>query len=274
MIVSPEDSPTAALQPRLVAAGATLGNILLIDGVRKDKYAERADLPFSLPQHFQMLEDALHAVPAPRLVILDPLSALLAPDLRGTSALVTVLHRLSRLAERYAAAVVAVSHLVKTGAQHVLYRVRGSLTLSGAARTICLLSADPLDPSLRVLSTIKNVYAAPAAPLSFRIAPGPRVEWLDAPQDGSSDFALRSSLLTASPELHSALTEAAAWLLDFLSAGPRNVPDILQAAARDAHNTCTLKRAKRLIAARSIKLDNASPWQWSLPDRPISKESK
>ncbi len=282
VLVCPEDSAGDTLQPRLSAAGANLALVCLLDGVTgtyPSSLGPRVPscLPLTLPDHLPILAEAVRAVTCPRLVILDPLHALLSPAAQASAdGLAKTLAGLADIARSYGVAIVAVGHLSKTSAHRTLYRVRGSLALVAAARSVLLLTADPDRSDRRILAPLKTVYGPPPPPLALRIAPGPRLEWNPpGPVFGSATdppvLTTCTDLLDLSPDAHSALSEACAWLPDFLSAGPRPVYEVLRAARASAISLRTLQRAKRLLAIRSVRPAHDSPWFWSLEQRPDNK---
>jgi hypothetical protein len=189
VFASPEDSAAETVLPRLAAAGADLDHISLLAGVtRKPSYlhvhpsvaalyppgykfddpARAEAAPLRLPDHADELEQAIRAHDHPRLVVLDPLAALLSPAAQGNPA--PLLASLADIAHRKGLAILAIGHLAKGRSHRILYRLRGSLSFAAAARTVLLISADPDHPDRRVLSAVKMAYGPLPPPLAFRIA--------------------------------------------------------------------------------------------------------
>lgn len=287
LIIAPEDDLGDTLKPRLAAAGAHLPSIWSIDGLRPTpirasldpaglRMAESAPppLPITLPDHADLLAQAVRAVDRPSLLILDPLHALLSPAaLSSPSLAATAIACLTDIARRYEIAILAIGHLTKMRTGRTLYRARGALALVAAARSVLLLAPDPCEPSRRILASLKSVYCALPASLAFRVVPGPGIEWESANSPASlaslrgfsSGSLIPPDLLDLAPEVHSALAEACLWLADSLSSGDRTASELI-AAARDAGiNVATLRRAKRLLAIRSYKPSNDAAWHWSDP---------
>lgn len=77
--------------------------------------------------------------------------------------------RLAAMARYRGVAILAVGHFTKAPARRAFYRIRGSLSLVAAARSVLLLTSDPDQPDRRILTQIKNAYGPPAPPLAFRI---------------------------------------------------------------------------------------------------------
>jgi hypothetical protein len=304
LLVSPEDRPADTLLPRLAAAGADLSLICILDGVTRifrtylsrypgldDSPAPTDPVPLRLPEHLDLLAEAVRAVTVPRLLVLDPLPALMSPGAQASSeGLGALLAGLADIARSYSVAIVAVGHLVKTRSYRLLYRVRGSLAFVAAARCVHLLAADPQRPDRRVLCPLKTVYGPPPPPIAFRIAlsrlpaadpghpsacpptveppyppasvpPAPRLEWETASPAGAPD--LPTDLFDLSADMHSALSDACEWLADCLAAGPRAVGDIIRDARAAGLSVGTLRRAKRSLGVRSLKPAKDAPWHWS-----------
>lgn len=224
LFAAPEDH--AALPDRLAAAGADLLRISVLDGVRPPFTDDL--LPLRLPAHADQLEQAIRAHDYPRLVVLDPIHTLLddgvycSPDLQAG-----LVACLASLARRCGVALLAVGHLTRTYARRVLYRIRGSLSLVAAARSVLLLTADPDCPDRRILTQIKNAYGPLAPPLAFRIVSPPAVPALshvptfppsDTPSNAiGQEQSLPNSLLATH---HSLLSGASAPLRE-TPPGPR-----------------------------------------------------
>ena len=189
VFASPEDSAAETVLPRLAAAGADLDHISLLAGItRAPSYLHihpsvaalyppgyRFDDPalaeaalLRLPDHADELEQAIRAHDHPRLVVLDPLAALLSPAAQGNPA--PLLASLVDIAYRKGVAILAIGHLAKGRSHRILYRLRGSLSFAAAARTVLLISADPDHPDRRGLSAVKMAYGPLPPPLAFRIA--------------------------------------------------------------------------------------------------------
>lgn len=184
ILVSHEDSRCAGILPRLLAAGANLDRVAILDGLyhpaprpvgaaptRRDP-DDAPDRPLLLPEHLPLLQQAIRSVDVPRLVILDTLHSLLGPGASTSpDTISTLLTGLAETAAMYNVAILAIHHLTKTAAPRTLYRVRGSIPFVAAARAAFLLSTDLASPNRRFLSTLKSIYAPDAPPLAFEIIP-------------------------------------------------------------------------------------------------------
>jgi hypothetical protein len=70
-------------------------------------------------------------------------------------------------------------------------------------------------------------------------------------------------MLNVTPETHSALAEACDWLAGYLAAGPQPIRRVQRDAFAAGLSLTTLRRAKWLMAVRSIELPDRGGWLWS-----------
>ena len=130
IIIAPEDSPADTIKPRLEAIGGNSAQVLIIDTV--DGFdAKRMSMftsPFSLSRDLQDLEMTIKRRKA-KLVILDPLMAVLGHDVSATNDqdIREVLTPLSQVAERTRCAILIIRHLNKGSSANALYRGAGSI---------------------------------------------------------------------------------------------------------------------------------------------------
>lgn len=249
-IVTAEDGADDTLRPRLDAHGADPSKVHCIEGVRQGE----GEAFLNLSAHLDSLGDWFAELPELRLIIIDPISAFLGgTDSHNNADVRAALGPLSKLAEEYGVAVVAITHLSKREGSS-LHRITGSIAFVAAARVAWRLGADPDDPERRLLLCVKNNLAQ-ANGLAFRLVDG-RLEW----EPGE--------VLVTADELDSEddtpREEAERWLLGKLTDGPAKAASILKAARADGVSERTLRRAKRALEVPSDRV--GGEWLWSLPD--------
>lgn len=270
ILLSAEDDPADTIRPRLEAAGADLRRVAFVAGVRTG----RALKSFSLREHVRYLRIMCKAQPQTRLVVIDPISAYLGDEEGHSNTKVrNLLAPLAKVAQDFHVAVVAVTHLNKSGhgnAQSAVYRAMGSLAFTAAARTVHLVTRDPDDPERRLMVPIKNNLGQDRTGFGFTLAPTPEgdtaVQWEDQPTQENADALLdrlsrpcRGDAAT-SPKFD----QAVAWLKDQLKDGPV-ASNVLQHAAEQAGIALkTLYRARAALDIESFKRDNV--WLVKLPD--------
>lgn len=270
VLLSAEDGAADTIVPRLVANGADLGRVFIMQGVAVDGMIDPVTLPDALPA----VEAAIRAQDA-ALLIVDPLMAYLGADTNAhrDQDVRRALAPLAALLDRTGCAGLLIRHLNKAQASAALYRGGGSIGIIGAARFGLLVARDPEDDAARILAPTKcNIGPEPPA-LRYRLEGVPdsdaaRVVWDSEPVNVNA-----AGLLAATgdgEEERSALQEACDWLTDYLSLGARPASDIFKDARKDGHRDATLKRAKQRRGVQSQRegFGPGSRVVWFLPERP------
>ncbi|MFN0134581.1 MAG: AAA family ATPase [Phycisphaerae bacterium] len=268
--ITAEESPTDTVYPRLIALDAQLSYTHVIDGVYPI-YNFDDVRSFSLTACLEALEQAIYTALRPRLVILDTLTSLLVHDhdfdpvdTPTRRSLPAVAARLARLAAKHNVAILALAHLCKKAGQERVLRARVAMPFIAAARCVLSLSADPIDPTVRILTCVKNTLAPLPPPLAFRINPGPAIDWLPARPSAPVYDELAESRQPIIDAIH--------WLRTELANGPRPSRDLHREARAAGFSPSTVRRAKLLIGVRAAKPSNEQPWVWSLPPEALDVE--
>ena len=194
VIVSVEDSIADTIVPRLVAAGADLSRIRIVQTISDPNGAECAP---KIPADLPLIEAAIRDVEAAVLVF-DPFVAFfpLESNTHKDQDVRRCVASLVQLAGKTGVAVLGVRHLNKTFTPNPLYRGGGSIALIGAARSAFLIAMDRKDAGSRILAPLKSNLGPRPVSLKFRIEPtgqSIRVVW-----EGASDYTADS--LLALPE--------------------------------------------------------------------------
>ena len=276
IFASAEDSPSSTIVPRLMAAGADLGRVHLLD-VSLDERDGRVPDALTLPRDTRALGDAVAHVGA-RLLVLDPLVSYLDGQVNAhrDQHVRRVLAPLAKMAAEHDVAVVSVIHLNKGDTVDALARVSGSVGFTAAARSVLLFARDPHDPegdtgTRRVIAHAKCNVGRKQPSIQARVEQrvveaspgGPYIETSRLVLLGETDQNA-SDLLgpPSSEEDRTALEDAVAFLRDELADGPRTANQI-KAAAQDAGVAeRTLARAKGPAGVKSRKLPDG--WVWTL----------
>lgn len=227
VLLSAEDGIADTIRPRLDAAGADVERIVALEAVRiVDADGRESARAFDLTCDLPALEAAIREVGDCRLVVIDPVTAYLGGvDSHKNAEIRGLLAPLAELAARYGVAVVAVTHLNKSGGGPAIYRAMGSLAFTAAARAAWAVSKDKDDPARRLVLPIKNNLAPDAGGLAYRIegrgaGDCPVVAWEPDAVNVSADDALTADARQAGAGT-GALEEATEWLRDFLAGGPQ-----------------------------------------------------
>lgn len=270
VLLSAEDGVADTIRPRLDAAGADVTRILALEAIQSvgDGGRESART-FDLSRDLPALESAIRSVDGCRLVVIDPVTAYLGGvDSHKNAEIRGLLAPLGAIAERHRVAVVAVTHLNKSGGGPAIYRAMGSLAFAAAARAAWAVSKDKDDPRRRLLLPIKNNIAPDTGGLAYRIEPlgvggCPAVAWEPDAVSVSADEALSGDRDEAGGRTER--DDAAEWLSDLLADGPRPTRDVERDAREAGFSIATVRRAKAAIGVLSRKPAFGGPWEWMLP---------
>lgn len=271
VLLSAEDGVADTIRPRLDSAGADISRIVALEAIQSvgGNGLESARM-FDLSRDLPALELAIRSVGGCRLVVIDPVTAYLGgvdshknADIRG------LLAPLSAIAERHRVAIVAVTHLNKSGGGPAIYRTMGSLAFAAAARAAWAVTKDKDDPRRRLLLPIKNNLAPDTGGLAYRIeARGingcPVVVWEPDAVQLSADDALAVHHEDAGERTER--DDAAEWLAAQLAHGSRPARDMERDAKDAGYSLATIRRAKAAIGVKSIKSAFGGHWEWGLPD--------
>ena len=280
IIVSAEDDAADTVVPRLAALGANLEKIYVVDAVRDgNSYPDGtpSERGFNLIEDLAKLSKMTKDLGDVALIIFDPISAYLgSTDSHKNSDVRAVLAPLSKLAEQCGAAIVAVSHLNKSGGADALARVTGSLAFVAAARAAYLVCKDPEDEARRLFLPLKNNLGADGTGLAFRVesaqVPGAagaidtsHVVWESGAVTMTAAEALRVPSGN-SEEGGAAVADAAEWLSKLLADGPITAKDVRAEATAAGHYWRTVRRAKDRLRIRPFKDGLGGPWFWRLAE--------
>ncbi len=275
LLLSPHDSTTDTLRPRLDAMNANPDHIHLLPTFH-------SLTPNRLTtDHYPLttLENACRSIPNLALLVIDPITHFLgltdkaaSPDTRST------LHALSQLAENLNIAILLTTRLTKklpplsAPSLPALHRTLGSLAFATAARTTLLLlpytpppSSPPLEtrnPKLetpnRLLLTLKSNLTALPAPLPFTLA---QTLTFHKELDPAA-FAPKPP--PTIPDKESFLADACAFLQRYLADGPQKAAGLQAAATQNGITPTTLRRAKIALDIQTRFDGPRHAWFWCL----------
>ncbi|MCC6228375.1 MAG: AAA family ATPase [Phycisphaerales bacterium] len=274
VLLNAEDGVADTIRPRLEAAGADLGRIVALAAIRSLGVNGRESARmFDLSRDLTRLEETIGSEDGCRLVVIDPVTAYLGGvDSHKNAEVRGLLAQLSAIAERHRVAVVAVTHLNKSGGGPAIYRAMGSLAFAAAARAAWAVSKDKDDPRRRLLLPIKNNIAPDTGGLAYRIESlgvdgCPVVAWEPDPVNVNADDALASDRAEGGGRTER--DDAADWLRDYLGNGSKLARDVLIESKAAGFSKRTIDRAKPAAGVRTRKEAFGGGWVWELgaPDQ-------
>jgi hypothetical protein len=168
LIWSSEDDPADTLVPRLIAAGADLSRVHIIQG-RINAQGD-AD-PFDPSTDIGLLRETVRELGGVSLLMLDPVVSAVKGDMHKANDVRRGLQCVVDFAEANLCAVVGISHFAKGGAgSSPADRVIGSQAFSALARTV-LVAAKQQESDARVLARAKSNIGTDEGGVSYTIEP-------------------------------------------------------------------------------------------------------
>jgi hypothetical protein len=168
LIWSAEDDPSDTLVPRLIAAGADLSRVKIIQG-RVNSRGESD--PFDPSNDIGLLRETANEMGGVSLLMLDPVVSAVKGDMHKANDVRRGLQGVVDFAEQNLCAVVGISHFAKGGAgSSPADRVIGSQAFSALARTV-LVAAKQQDSDARVLARAKSNIGTDEGGVSYTIEP-------------------------------------------------------------------------------------------------------
>jgi KaiC/GvpD/RAD55 family RecA-like ATPase len=188
IMVSAEDDANEAMAWRLRAAGADLASVHDLtewpDGspFELSAAATHDGDTEKLLEYIRMIKDAGRN---PRMVILDPLDALVSyGSHKNTAGARRVIGRLQRVAKRTGVTIIVVHHLITQSANGGRGKTAGGQALEDAPRWLYRIEKDPMAPEYKVLHLEKHNNGE-AEDIRYKIIPDgydSRIEWVDRSQ--------------------------------------------------------------------------------------------
>jgi hypothetical protein len=226
VIMSAEDDPKYTIVPRLMAAGADLTRVKMIQSVARlmEDGEHVIDAPLLLSQDMGQLNAVLDEYPDARLLILDPLSAYLGvKDSHRDADVRQVLGPLTDLAAKHEVSILGITHLNKAAGHSAIARFMGSTGIIAAARAAFLATWH--EDELMLLPVKSNVAPGDIGGLIYQIKGATIadnietscIEWIGQTDIDPNDVLSQQQARTRSPKL----MEAMDFIEDQLSDGPQ-----------------------------------------------------
>ncbi|KAF1690193.1 AAA family ATPase [Pseudoxanthomonas taiwanensis] len=267
LVWSGEDDPADTLVPRLRAAGADLGRVLIVG----DTLTEEEPRPFDPARDIQALEWQLDHYDDVALLIADPVVSAVSGDSHKNTEVRRALQPLVNLGQRLDCAVLGISHFSKGSAgRDPIERVTGSIAFGALARVV-LVTAKGEDGD-RLLARAKSNIGPDGGGFRYtleQIAIGggmeaSRVSWGEA-LEGTARELLGAA--EQQDDEHVEQHDAVDWLKEVLSAGPMPVKDVKKQADEAGFAWRTVQRAMRRAGVDSRRGGFGQPATWRLCSR-------
>ena len=269
LIWSGEDG-NAVTAARLVAAGADMTRVHFIDGLT----GSEGDA-FDPGRDMLLLEATAEALPAPRLLILDPIVSAVAGDSHKGAEVRRSLQPVVALGQRLGCAVLGITHFSKgTGGRDPVERVTGSIAFAALARLVLVaakVKGEPGDEgeARRVLMRAKSNIGPDDGGFAYalervEVAPeveGQRVMWLEA-LDGTARELLNEA--ESDTEDGSTATGVDGFLRGLLADGPLPAKVIKGDADGAGYAWRTVQLSATRLGVERRKEGMKGGWVWAL----------
>jgi putative DNA primase/helicase len=263
LVWSGEDPP-AVLAARLAASGADLSRVHFVAGADGGSFDPSRDVA--------ALETAAGALPAPRLLIIDPIVSAVGGDSHKAAEVRRSLQPAVDLGHRLGCGVLGISHFAKSSAgRDPVERVIGSVAFAALARVVLVAAKDRAPEGggepRRLLLRSKSNIGPDDGGLAYQlerveVAPGvegQRVIWLGAVQGTARELLAE---VEAPDDDFEAPTDVAAWLRDLLAAGPMPAREVRQHATDAGLSWRSVQRAMKRagVGARREGFPSRTVW--------------
>jgi putative DNA primase/helicase len=280
IILSGEDSRERIIKPRLMAAGANLDQVIMLEPLVKEEGGRRMlNLADDLERIAGLIEELRGQGRVVRMLDIDPISAYLGrSDSYKNAEMRMLLTPLAEWAERMQIGVLVVTHLNKNGGStNALGRVTDSLAIAALSRTAWLTAVEKDDEGKETGRVLfmrgkNNISPRDISNLAYRIesvtvrlddgslSSQPKIMW-DACVATTAEEVLAPSYGKASK-----LDKAEDFLRYALANGPVLMTKIHD-LAEGKHSWKTITRAKKAlgIISRREGFGRDSEVKWALP---------
>jgi hypothetical protein len=179
-------------------------------------------------------------------------------DMNRTEGIRPMMKNLSAVAERTGCAIVLIGHMNKAGGSKGIYRGLGSIDITAAARSVLLAGRVKSNPSIRVLTQLKNNLAPEGNPFAFEICDNSAVRWIGE-YDITADELLYGD---GTADDTGKLAETIESLSALLRNGEKACIEIYKQLCYTGVSKRTVDSAKKALEVKSIKRTDG--WYWSL----------
>ena len=264
----------AVTAARLVAAGADMQRVHFIDGITGSEGEA-----FDPGRDMLLLEATAEALPAARLLILDPIVSAVAGDSHKGAEVRRSLQPVVLLGQRLGCAVLGITHFSKgTAGRDPVERVTGSIAFAALARLVLVAAKVKGEPgsdveARRVLMRAKSNIGPDDGGFAYalervEVAPeveGQRVRWLEALQGTARELLADAE---AEPENDDGTTLAGVdgFLRGLLADGPLPAKTIKVDADGAGYAWRTVQLAATRMGVERRKEGMKGGWVWALAE--------
>ncbi len=279
LIYSTEDDPADTLKPRLIANGADISKVSIIEG-KNNKQGKPE--PFDPVKDFPKIEQYIKHNPDVKLLIIDPIVSVVQGDMNKANDVRRSLQPLVNLANQYNFAILGITHFAKVSINNnPADRILGSQAFSALARmALCIFRRETEGDC--ILARAKSNISSLDSGIQFHlqtvnisdVIETTKVEWVGTIEGSAKEFLNASELDRG--ENNSVVNAAKDFLIELLSKVEKMASKQVYAESRKAgFSDASIRRAKRQTPAiLAFKPDGKSGWYWALNSINTSEQPK
>lgn len=265
LLASVEDDPEDTILPHLLAEGADLDRVIMIEGIRRtDGDGKRYVSEFDLRDTDLVLKYCRNN-PQARMLIIDPILSFVGragAKENSSSEVRVLLDPLATLASQTNMATLLIAHLNKATNAAATNRILGATAFRDACRTVWSVGKDPDDPKRRIMSHIKsNVPGLDVTSLLFRRE--------QLPQSRLAEVLASEEFSELTPDDLTRIEKQLAYIQP-LGVSERSADEVLS-AGQPAREGNTHSDSKQAACAEWIKERVGAEYSWL--DEEIEKEA-
>ena len=275
LIVSHEDDPETQLAPRLIAAGASRGNVIFFRVSTTYGDVDVMDVP-SLVGDQELFQKAIDET-NPVLIVLDPLSSSIDGDPNKLQDVRRSLQPLTGLLHKNNVACIGIAHQNKGAGGFAGDRVSGSHAFRDVARSLVLFATDKTTGD-RVFTVDKSSYGNVAGTsygfrlvsVSVPVDEGGETSVARVEHLGASSVSVEDIWSRDREPGESGRRDASSWLREYLEAadGKAQRNEVVDAGGLAGYSDRTLQAALVKIGGRATGGGKAGPKWWNLDEAP------
>lgn len=287
-----EDDLERTVVPRLIAAGANLNNITLLDNSSfevYDKEWNRVDKrSIDLSQDCKVISQLMKEYPEIALLILDPTTGVYGNrNTNHDKDMRPIMNDLRDMCEKRGLTIVGITHTNKRGEAAAIDQIQGASSIAGAARAAWLFTRDSEsdDEHAHVMTCIKSNLSdnhdglkllTKAVEVSPEVGAHPMILWGESTKMQADDA--NQALKLKREEKNDKRQVAKNMILSLLAEAPVRSPDVYAALKATGISDTTAERAADDLTREFAILRRQKPgqkgWWMTLPQHAGEFESK
>jgi len=272
LIWSGEDDIEDSLLPRLTASGADLTKVYFVGGSGNHHNDDVRE--FYPDQDIQGLQDTLQSIPDIKLIILDPVVAVIRGDSHKNTEVRKSLQPVVDMAAQLGAAVLGITHLSKgTMGRNPTERVTGSLAFGAVARLVLITSQPQKEGALSRLVRAKSNIGLDGGAIEYSIESkevsddgieGQFVAWAGCLEGVAANLMNETDFTQSNKHV-----VAEEWLKQALSDGPVSNNRLKRLAKEEGISWRGVERAKQKLDVVNFRVGfgAGSKVKWKLPEK-------